>query len=366
MQLLHVIAKDEEKKSVTISLYGEIGSKLDGDYFAQELNYLGKEYDEIVIRINSGGGSVLQGLSVFNAILNSPAYTIAHIEGIAASMAGVIPMAADKVIMNDFARIMVHNPFYPDSKNLTNKEKKALEHLSDMLTQLLSRRGVEATKMADFMAKETWFTADEALELKLIDEIINTGRKEEANNRLQDVAALSTDTFQDFLQSSNQQKDMKILASIFGLAAEAGEADIVAKVKDLQAENDTLKATNQELKELSDKFKAEKEAAVKAEIESLVVKAVKDGFFAEDVKDSLIAEGIKNPESMKTMLNSLKKPAASLSAALAAAGDHLGGAADEKKDFHWYQKNDPEALAEMEKREPEKFQKLYDAYLAEV
>jgi ATP-dependent Clp protease, protease subunit len=101
MELKHVTSLDELKKTATLLLYGEIGDKVDGDYFAQEINFLSKQYDEIVIRINSGGGSVLQGLSIFNAMLNSPAFIVVNIDGIAASMAGVIAMAGNIVRMND-------------------------------------------------------------------------------------------------------------------------------------------------------------------------------------------------------------------------------------------------------------------------
>lgn len=364
MELKHIFAKDQANKTVTLLLYGGIGEKIDGDYFAREIDYLSNEYDEITIRINSPGGNVIQGLSIFNAMLQSKAFIIAQIDGIAASMAGVIPMAADRVVMNDFARIMIHNPFYPGRNNLSNKDKKTLETFTNMLTDLLSRRGVDKEKISDYMEKETWFTADEAKELGLIDEVISTGKAKKVENFLSGIAAeaITPDHFTEYLSIKQQQaNEMEAIAKLFGLSATASEAEVTTEIKALQLENDSLKAKVTELDKLSNDLKAEKEAAQKKEVEALADMAIKNGYFAAEQRDTLIKMGENSFDTFKGMIDGLKKPVGSLSAAMqASAGASAQG--EEKKDFEWYRRNDPQALSAMQASEPERFNKLYSEW----
>ena len=107
MDLRYTKIVGREKRKAEMLLYGIIGEKIDGDYFAQELNWLGREYDEITIRINSFGGDFNQGLSIVSEIRASKAFIITVVEGVAASMAGVIALAGDERRMNDYARIML-------------------------------------------------------------------------------------------------------------------------------------------------------------------------------------------------------------------------------------------------------------------
>ena len=94
-------------------LYGAIGPRVDGDYFAQELASLDRgDFDMIHIRMNSPGGNVFQGMSIVSAILSMNTPVCVHIDGIAASMAAVVAVAADRVCMMDFAKMMIHDPYF--------------------------------------------------------------------------------------------------------------------------------------------------------------------------------------------------------------------------------------------------------------
>ncbi len=127
MDLRYTKIVDREKKQAEMQLYGVIGEKVDGDYFAQELRWLGREFDEINIRINSMGGDLVQGLSIVGEMKASKAYIITTIEGVAASMAAVIALSADERRMNDYARMMLHLAYFVDEKG--NK----IEKLSTLL-----------------------------------------------------------------------------------------------------------------------------------------------------------------------------------------------------------------------------------------
>lgn len=162
-------------------LYGAIGPRVDGDYFAQELASLDRgDFDMIHIRMNSPGGNVFQGMSIVSAILSMNTPVCVHIDGIAASMAAVVAVAADRVCMMDFAKMMIHDPYFTgESGTATSpKQKKALARLTDMLRQVLVRRGKDEATMAKLMREETWFSAAEALDAGLCDEIASSARNE--------------------------------------------------------------------------------------------------------------------------------------------------------------------------------------------
>ncbi len=173
-----IVARDV--KEAVIEIYGHIGDKVNGDYLASEINYLGKSVDVITLRINSEGGNVLKGLSIIGAIIASPAKTIAIIEGVACSMAGVIALSCKRVKMNDYARIMLHAPYQIDKDGnqitkLSKEDKASISHMTGMLTDLLSRRGKSKEDITKILKTDSWYTAKDALKEGFIDEVIDTG-----------------------------------------------------------------------------------------------------------------------------------------------------------------------------------------------
>lgn len=152
-------------REALMRLYGVIGDKVDGDYFAQELASLDSGGLGLVhIRVNSLGRDVFQGMSIVSAILSMDTPVIVHVDGIAASMAAVITVTDDRVCMMDFAKMMIHHPYFSgaDAKSLSAKQKKMLTWLTYMLRQVLSRRGKDDAGMAKLMQEEIWFSAEEA------------------------------------------------------------------------------------------------------------------------------------------------------------------------------------------------------------
>lgn len=364
MNFKHLQNADANTKTATLLLYGGIGEEINGHIFAEELNYLQAEYDTIIVKINSPGGSVIEGLSIFNAMLSSSSYIISQIDGVAASMGGVIAMAGDEIRMNDFARLMVHNPSY-GTNNLTAKEKKGLDSIRTMLVDILSRRGMDKDKMAAFMDAETWFTAEDAKQNGLVDEIISTGKKAAAEALWMKAAATAdvktASIFENLL--INKHTNMKLIAQLFGLAENATETEIVAKTQELQNELVEVKAKLVEVEKLANEFKAEKETAQKKEIENLVVNAIKNGFYTEDQKDSIVEMGNKSPETFKAMLSGLKKPATTRSLTnelnTGADGD---GKKDDAEEFERLRKEDPRELEEMKISDNDRFVKMLNAW----
>merc|ERR1712194_633317 len=145
--------------------------------FVNEFKYLESVSSEIDIKINSQGGSVMNGLSIVNTILDSKIPTTARIVGVVASMASVIALAADKTVMSDYAVLMWHNPFSPSGEAPSDQ----LMAFSSMLNKIYaSRLGMSEEEVKSFMDGEdgkdgTWFNAEKAKSLGLISEIEKTG-----------------------------------------------------------------------------------------------------------------------------------------------------------------------------------------------
>ena len=149
--------KNVSKDVAEINLFDEIGmGGISGQQFADEIQMLNDfGVKEIHININSPGGSIIEGFSIFSAIMNSEAEVHTHIVGIAASMAGVIAMAGVKITMVDFGKLMIHNP--SGSKDPDEKEQNALDSLKDSLLVIFKNRTNKSkAELSDIMDSETW------------------------------------------------------------------------------------------------------------------------------------------------------------------------------------------------------------------
>ena len=102
--------KNIAKSQMTeVMIYDEIGNfGVDAKSFINEIKQIPND-TSVLLRINSPGGSVIDGLAIYDAISRMPQKVTARIEGIAASMASVIALAADEVIMSENSLYMIHN-----------------------------------------------------------------------------------------------------------------------------------------------------------------------------------------------------------------------------------------------------------------
>lgn len=160
-----------------IVLYGAVGESYWSDSFTDRdvilaLNEL-RANDKIIVRMNSGGGDAFMGLTIFNALKACPSEIVIYVDGIAASAASVIAMAADRLIMNEGSMMMIHDPAsvtYGDAAD-HEKTQDLLNKLGDQMARLYSRRANgEPDEIRDMMRAETWLTSDEAVSLGFADE----------------------------------------------------------------------------------------------------------------------------------------------------------------------------------------------------
>lgn len=137
----------------------------------------------IHLRINSPGGSVFAARAMEQALRDHPAKVIAHIDGLAASAATFIAMGADEVVMNKGALFMIHKAWtgcWGNSDDLRT-EADLLDKIDGTLIQTYAdRTGQSAEQIGEWMAAETWFTAQEAMDAGFADSIAQEEPKAKA------------------------------------------------------------------------------------------------------------------------------------------------------------------------------------------
>lgn len=340
----HII--NREQKSITFLLYGIIGDKVDGDYLAQEINWADSYYDTIQLRINSDGGSVSQGLSILSVLMSAKAFVHIHVDGVAASMAAVLLPAADKVTMNDYARIMIHSPYYVDEngkaiENLSDKDKKSLAHTKAQLVTLLSKRGKTEEEVTKLMKTDTWFDASTALLEGLVDEVITTGRKKE-------LAALEPKQLVACLIKESLPKTeiiMKQVCAKLGIAAESDEQAIVAAIEAREAAVvDQHIAFGKKTGVITDANEAKMRRLAAADFELFLD-------FVGEAQPGTATQKATGGQRVSSLLKDLNVKAPGAKA---------------EKTYDWMQRNDPAALAKLEREDPEKFEALLDEYEANL
>ena len=147
--------------SADIFIYDEIG--VFGITASDVIGMLqGLKVATLNVHINSPGGSVFDGFAIYNALQRHPAQIIVHIDGLAASIASIIAMAGDEILMAENAMMMVHRPSvgmfgYADE---LRKEADVLDVLEGNLVSIYAARtGMTPEDVQAAMTAETWFTA---------------------------------------------------------------------------------------------------------------------------------------------------------------------------------------------------------------
>lgn len=164
-----------------VRIYGVIGDdwyeeSVTAASMWEELASLG-DVSLINVYINSPGGSVFDGLTIVNQLRRHKARVHTYVEGLAASMASLISVTGDRRYIYDSAMIMIHNPTsgaYGEAADL-RKQAEALEKIEQTGAAMYAQAsGKDIDSILAMMAETTWLTAQDALELGFVDEIIFT------------------------------------------------------------------------------------------------------------------------------------------------------------------------------------------------
>jgi ATP-dependent Clp endopeptidase proteolytic subunit ClpP len=161
------------EKTAEISIYDEIGFwGVTAKDFITDLKKI--DASEITLFINSPGGSVFDGLAIYNAIRQHPANVTVKVMGVAASAASFIAMAGDKIVMPENTFMMVHNPMGGVFGNADEMREWAdtLDKIAASLIAIyVARTGKTEDEVKALLNAETWMTAKEAVDLGFADTV---------------------------------------------------------------------------------------------------------------------------------------------------------------------------------------------------
>lgn len=182
-----------------VLVYDEIGMwGVSAKDFARDLRELGN-VNKINLHINSPGGSVFDGNAMFNQLKQHPAEVTVYIDGLAASMASVVAMAGDHIIMPENALMMIHNPWTVAIGNAEELRKDAdvLDTVKATLLSAYGRSMMTDDEISELMDAETWMTGADAVDMGFADELE------------QEVALAACAQFEQLAKFSKTPKEIK-------------------------------------------------------------------------------------------------------------------------------------------------------------
>lgn len=178
----------QEAKSNKADMYidGEIvtdeyeDSDTSASGFRDALKSLG-DVKSINLHINSPGGSVFEGIAIYNMLKQNKAKVNVYVDGLAASIASVIAMSGDAIFMPSNAMMMIHNPWTLAVGNANELRKQAddLDQITKSSVQTyLNKAGdkLNEATLKELMDNETWLTAQEAVDYGLADEVMEPNK----------------------------------------------------------------------------------------------------------------------------------------------------------------------------------------------
>lgn len=361
-RFFNVILPKETDGAVLVLLYGRIGCDegVDGAAFVSELMALTATYRNIDIRINSMGGEVFAGMAIFNALRNADANINIYVDGVAASMAGVIALCGRPLHMSRFSRLMLHQ--VSGGIHGTSYEIRSyadlVDGMTDTLVQMVADRSgltVDEVRTRWFSGGDHWITAQEALDLKLADSIYDM--KESPSDDA------SAEAIYDFTNRLNSQPQTDINMAILdelkkksSFANAATEDQVLAKVNELENEAAKVPALQAKI----DALENEKAQATAAARNAYLDQAVTDGRIQASQKAQYLALMAKDEAGVKAIIDGMPKGAGRISNFI---GDNSGNktARQELEAMSWDDIDKAERLAELKNDYPELYQAKYNA-----
>lgn len=296
-----------------IFLYGTIGSDIDGNLIAQQIIELSEneEVEGIDVHINSYGGDVLQGISIYNACKTSKKKVRMFIDGIAASIATIIMMAGEEIIANDFALMMVHNPYFSGKVEMNEKEIEVVNLIKNQLVMIYEKRGIQ--NINELMDNETWMDAKKAKKLGFIDKILKV------KDNVRYINKTEVEIYNLLLVNNNTKKNLTEMEikNLVDLLKIENENEIENSIKNMIEKTVELEKTIEnntniineklvEIETLKNELKSIKELEKEKEIENYINSKIEAGLISNEQKESFKNLSKIDFESVKNILESLK------------------------------------------------------------
>ncbi|MRX70852.1 Clp protease ClpP [Bacillus lacus] len=195
-----------------ITIYGDIGDSWFWDSTsAADVDNALKEAgnNDLVIHLNSPGGSAFDGIAIYNRLKAHKGKVTINVDGWACSAASIIAMAADELIMGAGAMMMIHeaSTIVWGSKTNMRKEADMLEKLEDGIIDIyMLKAQKEREEIRTMVNEETWFSANEAVEIGFATSTATTV-EDTTSEELAQLKAQMNAMQEEINQYKNQQKE---------------------------------------------------------------------------------------------------------------------------------------------------------------
>lgn len=332
-----------EKHELELVMYDDIGhSSANAKNVADELRY-SLEYhpiQKVIVRINSRGGSVVEGFGLYAAIndaANKGVEVITRNDGLCASVALPVFLAGGHREMMDYGLVMIHDPYFPDYD--TNEEsKKALAKFKQSIVKMIvNNSNLSEQQVSSMMEETTWLDARQCLEYGLVHEVIET--ELQLSNKKRDPKGL--------VEAFNQLNDEIFNQSKEHMPDQKGPNPTTVTPEAVEALMQLGKAKGVVNKDNEESYKT----LIKADYG-----AVLNLFNAASAQEETPPDESNDtpPMTVADLLEAVNK---------------AGGVEPQAKQtladkFLDLSKNDPKALAEIETQDPKKFADMQAAYIA--
>lgn len=337
--------RGEATDAMELDIYDVVGGGLlaNGDASAKRIRAAlkdAKQAKAITVRINSAGGNVLDGMAIYSQLKDHPAKVTVYVDALAASIASVIAMAGDEIVMAENAFMMIHNPYglvVGDAEDMRHHAEVLDKMRASILDVYEARTGAKRAELEAAIDAETWMTADEAKERGFATRIVPLKKKAGAEKA---AAAWNLAPFANVpneVRALQQAQSVKVTEprrhtmfkecnAILGLQEDAPQAEAIDAVKlAASAREGLLEATGKTsvaaalgtvaawktraalADELEAKAKAQEVAQRASAMVADVDAAVEDGRLPPAKRDATLAQAQKHgPEWLAAHLELLE------------------------------------------------------------
>lgn len=305
------LAKVENK--VEIDLFDEIGGwGIYAKELKEEVSSMVSPSDELVVNINSPGGSVFEGIEIYNYLKGIENKVTVKINSLAASIATVIALGADELQISESAFFMIHNPWSMVMGEAEDMRKQAdtLDKIKETILNIYEKNSnLDRERITAMMDEETWLPGSEAVEYGFADQL---------TEGVKVAAKATTDIINKF---KNKPNELKIMAN-------EEQKSVLDKIKSLLSGEETSNELQERYAELTEEVKALKEAnadleATNKELESTLeeayntLKTEKDNKVAEmNAKVEEVTAKVKEIEELTSTIEAKDKEIEELNAKL--------------------------------------------------
>lgn len=334
----------------------ELGNRgIMGNDFVRELNAIENGgYPVCEVWINTIGGSVFDGLAIYNAIANSTIEVNTRNVGVALSTGGWLMQAGKKRIANYYSKSMMHE--------VSGGDAKTLEALNTTVSAMLSIRCNKSDSwIQKQMADETWLDADECKKLGLCDEIDNNcgvDVKESFDNK-KPFAAYNKMRLvvNKLIEQPVKNIKMKKVTNLLNLSEDASEDSILKEVNALKDQIATLNKTVIEKEAALLKVETDKKAEEKdKEAVVFIENSFNEGRFEKEAKAGLLNLAKIDLEATKTAVIAMPVKRVANKLPIPGTGADTTRAA---WDYSKWEKEDPDGLINMYKNSRPEYDALF-------